>query len=116
MIEGISLVQFCIPCDRRQQSCNGPCACLADPDIPVDIIDRALSGVCPLDRFDPNCIPPKVTQKIPLAGDIVAAVTAATGADRLAKWWARMSGKDCRCDKRRAWLNRIDGKLRSRFT
>lgn len=35
------------------------------------------------------------------AGDLVAAVTKATGIDKIAKWL----NPDCGCDERQAWLN-----------
>jgi hypothetical protein len=50
-----------------------------------------------------------------LAGDVVAAIAARLGADRAAKLLERISGKDCGCAKRQAWLNRWHEKLRRRF-
>jgi hypothetical protein len=46
----MSQLQICHKCDRRQQHCHGPCACLAGPES-VDIIIRAESGFCPLGKF-----------------------------------------------------------------
>jgi hypothetical protein len=40
-------------------------------------------------------------------GDTVAKLTHATGIDRLAKAYTRMTGRDCGCDKRQVKLNRI---------
>ena len=39
-------------------------------------------------------------------GDVVAAVTRATGLDKVAKVVARATGRDCGCHKRRKALNR----------
>lgn len=42
---------------------------------------------------------------IPLAGDVVAALAARIGADRLAAWWAKKTGRPCGCAERRAKMN-----------
>lgn len=52
---------------------------------------------------------------IPLAGDLVAALTARIGADRAAEWVASKLGKPCGCAARREKLNRLDRKLRKHF-
>ena len=52
------------------------------------------------------------TPAIPLAGDLVAALTAKLGADRAAKWVAEKLGGDCHCAARREKMNRLDRKLR----
>lgn len=49
---------------------------------------------------------------IPLAGDLVAALTHRLGADRAAKWVARKLGTDCGCSRRQAALNRADAAAR----
>ena len=51
---------------------------------------------------------------VPLAGDLVAALTHAVGADRAAKWVAKaLTGMpNCGCPARAAWLNDQDRKLR----
>lgn len=46
-------LQICHACPTKQPPpYRGPCACLADPAKPVDIIDRATSGICPLGKFE----------------------------------------------------------------
>jgi hypothetical protein len=40
-------------------------------------------------------------------GDAVADFTHATGLDRLAKFYTRITGKDCGCEERRHKLNQI---------
>lgn len=50
--------------------------------------------------------PPSPLAGIPLAGDVVAALAARLGADRLARWWAEKTGRPCGCAERRAKLNR----------
>lgn len=73
--------------------------------------------------FHPEEFPesaPKVTppiqgqpaRSIPLAGDVVAALTARVGADRAAEWVASKLGKDCGCAARREKLNRLDQSVR----
>jgi hypothetical protein len=52
------------------------------------------------------------TAPIPLAGDLVAALTARVGADRLASWVAAQLGADCGCAERQRKLNELDVKLR----
>ena len=47
----VSLVRVCHLCDFRQRPCAGPCECRAEPDKPVDIIERAKSGYCPKGFF-----------------------------------------------------------------
>jgi hypothetical protein len=60
--------------------------------------------------------PPAETRprEILLAGDLVAAVTARLGADRLAKWLAKVATgvPDCGCLERQRKLNEIDARLR----
>lgn len=51
-------------------------------------------------------------RSIPLAGDLVAALTARVGADRAAEWVASKLGKDCGCAARREKLNRLDQSVR----
>jgi hypothetical protein len=48
---------------------------------------------------------------IPLAGDVVAAIAARVGADRLAKWWEAKTGLPCGCEERRGKLNRATESL-----
>lgn len=64
----------------------------------------------------PEC-PPTTSRSspapsIPLAGDLVAALTARIGADRAAKWIAAKLGTDCRCAARQARLNSLDRTVR----
>jgi hypothetical protein len=50
---------------------------------------------------------------IPLAGDIIAALAARFGADRVSKWLARVVGaKSCGCSARQAKLNRMHAAAR----
>jgi hypothetical protein len=59
---------------------------------------------------------PSKGASIPLAGDIIAAVTSKLGVDKATKKLARLLGKaDCGCAARRARLNRLDARLRKRF-
>lgn len=52
-------------------------------------------------------------RKIPLAGDLVAAVAKKFGADRAARAIARLVGKaDCGCARRQQRINRLDARLR----
>ena len=77
----------------------------------IDIIDHAQSGDCPEKRFDEP--PIQTAPAVPLAGDIVAAMTKKLGADRAAKTLARLVGKaDCGCAKRQQRLNDLDRRLR----
>jgi hypothetical protein len=49
---------------------------------------------------------------IPLAGDLVAALTKRMSIDRLAKYVAEQLGAECGCSKRQAALNALDAKFR----
>lgn len=49
---------------------------------------------------------------IPLAGDLVAAMTKRIGVDRLTRWVAEELGVDCHCSARQEALNRLDAKFR----
>ena len=46
-----------------------------------------------------------------LAGDKFAALAKRFGADRMMKAISRVTGKGCRCDARRRWLNRLHARL-----
>lgn len=49
---------------------------------------------------------------IPPAGDVVAAIAKRIGADRLAAWWQRQTGRPCGCKGRQAALNRASERLK----
>ena len=54
------MIGTCHKCSFRQRPCAGPCECRAEPDKPVDIIERAKSGVCPRGFFTaPAMRPPE---------------------------------------------------------
>ncbi len=40
-------------------------------------------------------------------GDVVADITHATGLDKAADAYTRLTGKDCGCEERRSFLNRL---------
>lgn len=90
---------------------------LCDPDHPAYdpayvryVLDRAAGP----EPTRPRPVAPPPTPAIPLAGDLVAALTAKIGADRAAKWVATKLGKDdCGCGARRAKLNALDAKVRA---
>jgi hypothetical protein len=48
---------------------------------------------------------------IPLAGDVVEAIAKRIGADRLAKWWERLTRKPCGCAQRKKRLNAATRRL-----
>jgi hypothetical protein len=48
----------------------------------------------------------RVGAYVPL-GDAVAWLTHATGLDKLAQKYTEVTGQDCGCDERRAWLNQL---------
>lgn len=48
---------------------------------------------------------------IPLPGDIVEAIAHRIGADRLAKWWERKTGKPCGCAERKEKMNNAAKRL-----
>lgn len=76
----------------------------------VNIIEHV---TCPEGWFnaDPTKYLPASTQgvvspsQIPLPGDILEAALKRVGADRLAKWWEKKTGKPCGCDERRLAIN-----------
>lgn len=43
---------------------------------------------------------------IPLAGDLIEKAARRLGADRLARWWTRVTGAECGCAERKERLNR----------
>jgi hypothetical protein len=108
-------------------ACHG---CARGPICPSDgkiVSAHADAGYCPLGKFadaqskpegweelqNPDPLKP-APPTIPLAGDLVAALTHKLGVDRAAKYLAKLAGKpDCGCEKRRVWLNRLDARLRS---
>lgn len=82
---------------------------MVDPNHPAyepAMADRLLA-------FSGEGVPARKPPALPLAGDLVAALTARIGADRAAEWISDKLGKDCGCATRRAALNRLDAKLRS---
>jgi hypothetical protein len=86
----------------------------------ANIIDHAGLSGCPQGRYDtpiPQAVAAASPHTIPLAGDLVASLTARLGIDRVAKFAAKLAGKkDCGCAKRRQWLNRLDQRIRQRLT
>lgn len=56
--------------------------------------------------------PPASAPTLPLAGDLVEALTQRIGADRLARWVGAKLGVDCGCAARRDRLNDLDATLR----
>lgn len=101
-------VEMCHQCRHRGPVVDRRAVCEADPER-RNIIEHAEHLGCPLGFFDGK----PLEKRIPLAGDLVAALTAKFGIDRAAKFAAKLAGKaDCGCDKRRAWLNRLDRRIR----
>jgi hypothetical protein len=62
----------------------------------------------PGDPAPPRPLPPP---DIPLAGDVVEVIAKRIGADRLAAWWQRQTGRPCGCEGRKARLNRATEEL-----
>ncbi len=52
------------------------------------------------------------TQQGPLLGDMVEKFTHATGLDRIAKTYTRITGNDCGCARRKEQLNEADRMIR----
>ncbi|HEX4123797.1 MAG TPA: hypothetical protein VHY37_03660 [Tepidisphaeraceae bacterium] len=79
-----------------------------------DIIEIARVGDCPKQYFTLGLpLQESKPTSIPLAGDIIAALAARFGADRVAKWLARCVGaKSCGCARRQAKLNRMHAAAR----
>lgn len=48
---------------------------------------------------------------IPLAGDMVEAIARRIGADRLAAWWERQTGRPCGCARRKEYMNKATENL-----
>ena len=84
----------CRGCPRRQTGLGPQLLCLENGQT-VDANARA--GTCPLGTFTG---PPAR-----LAGDCVAAIATAIGADQAAKVIERLTGKPCGCEDRRAAIN-----------
>lgn len=95
--------------------------------MPVCLIDHARIGdhlarqVCPLGHFGATgTLEAKKNEavmpwapRVPLAGDLVAALTARVGLDRAAEFLAHAAGfEDCGCNRHRVWLNRLDARIR----
>jgi len=49
--------------------------------------------------------PRPILDQIPLAGDVAEKVAKGIGADRLAKWYERKTGRSCHCKQRQEALN-----------
>lgn len=67
-------------------------ACRADGK---PILEHAQAGQCPLGKF----------RVLPLVGDLVEQLAKKIGADRLAAWWEKKTGRPCGCAERKEKLN-----------
>jgi hypothetical protein len=113
----VSECQAC-PLRGRETACLGAteptfayfCARAAegDPAWLRMIADRSEAGYTPTPVATP--VGPPIPD-IPLAGDVVAAVAKAVGADRLARLWEEWTGIPCGCPERQEKLNRASAKL-----
>jgi hypothetical protein len=78
---------------------------------------RPSFGVC--SRCEHNAAyvepPPRlradVNAEIPLAGDLLESAIKRIGADRLAKWWEKATGRPCGCKERREKMNQATRRL-----
>lgn len=118
------MIAICHKCEHRQRPCAGPCACLFDPANPMDILDRAASGICPAGRFEGAPRPQPLTTlnrtaRWPLGvrviarlkrdgekgiGDTMARLLAGIGGEAY-KRLAKRIGIECGCAARQAMLN-----------
>jgi hypothetical protein len=108
-------LEICVNCKHLGAIVGGRFRCGVDGE---PIQHHADTGVCPKGKFSdvPSPASPLVGMpRLPLAGDLVAAMTERVGIDRLAKFASRIAGKDCGCSERREWLNRLDRRIRQRF-
>lgn len=101
------MLNICHRCDQRRWAEKGLLVCAQDGR---NVVEHSESGVCPLGKFEGATPTPLA---VPLAGDLVAAVTAKFGIGRVAKFAAKLVGRpDCGCAKRQQWLNRLDARVR----
>ena len=89
-----SNLSACHRCPRRQQTCSGLCACLEDGR---DIVIHAEAGDCPLGKHQPPASAG--------LGDTIAKIASATGIDKLAQKFQKVTGRDCGCKARQEKLN-----------
>lgn len=102
-------LEICINCKRLGPIIDGRFTCKEDGE---PIVQHADKNQCPLGKFELEILDPP-RKSIPLAGDLVASITAKFGIDRAAKFLARMAGKpDCGCGRRTEWLNKLDRRIR----
>ena len=99
LAEALDLVVERTGVDRYRRLCD-----VADrvyrPEYPAYILEKAARLL-----VEPAPDPPDCLAGIPLAGDVVAAIAGRIGADRLAAWWERRTGRPCGCAERRERLN-----------
>jgi hypothetical protein len=82
------------------------------PDhIPAFLALYLRDGESPPPPTSPRPRPVPALPDIPLAGDVVEAIARRIGADRLAAWWEKQTGKPCGCAERKEKLNRATGRL-----
>lgn len=80
------------------------------PESPAPPPVPAPPAVAP--RPDPSPDPVPRFASIPLAGDLVAAMTKRMGVDRFTRYVTEKLGVDCGCESRRVKLNELDAKFR----
>lgn len=92
--------------ERYRELCD-PASPAHDPRYEAIVLSMAGAPIEPA-RLEQ---PARIVPDIPLAGDVVEAIARRIGADRLAKWWERQTGRPCGCAERRERLNRATERL-----
>lgn len=99
-------ISQCYNCAHRQVNGN---AFICDVD-GVNIHLHAKTTGCPVGKYHHPSDAATILG-IPLAGDMVEKIAKKIGADRLAAWLQRVTGKSCGCAERRAKLNAASAAL-----
>jgi hypothetical protein len=111
----MTLGERAVMCNRCEFSQGN--ACTVDAK---SVPEHVKSNACPNGYYDnpPDMMSAgaafsveSLAASIPLAGDVLEKIICRVGADRLATWWTKMTGHDCGCADRQAWLNRTTEKL-----
>ena len=82
--------------------CRGECPCVADGR---DIREHARAADCPRGLHRPVAAVILSLPGFPLAGDLFEQLAKKIGADRLARWWEKKTGRPCGCAQRKEKLN-----------
>lgn len=108
---------ICRTCEHRQRECRGgACLCAISGR---DVIEHQTRSGCPLKLFAAavaGVVDPldDVEREIVAAanarpegfGDTLKTLLGKLGAERATRLYKRLTGRACRCDDRREWLNR----------